>query len=104
MGVSTYTLTETARLVLGNKWVVQKKYAVTVYGTAGIPVTPAILNLDIIDHIFDPILDVACDVAGGAVGAIWDPVAQAIYFLSASDTLCAAGALVITAYITVMGS
>jgi hypothetical protein len=104
MGVSTYTLTETGRMVMDGKWIVQKKFAITAYGSDGIPVTPAEFGLDIIDHIFDPILDVACDVSGGAVVGMWDPAAQAIYFLSASTTLCSAGALVITAYITAIGS
>jgi len=104
MGASTYTFTPSTRVVFGNKWVLQGKYAITTYGTDGIPVTPALFNLDIIDHVWGIVLDVACDVAGGAVEAIWDPATQVIKFLSASDTLCAAGALVITAYITVMGS
>jgi hypothetical protein len=104
MGVSTYTLTESARQVFGDKWIVQGKYEITVYGTDGIPVTPAKFQLGIIDGVLGIVLDVACDVSGGAVVGMWDPVAQAVYFLNATTTLCTAGALVITAYVTVMGS
>jgi hypothetical protein len=104
MGASTYTYTELNREIYGNRKIVRGKYAITAYGTDGIPITPAVFKVDIVDQVLGVVLDVACKVAEGAVQGIWDHSAQAIYFLRAKDTLCAAGALVITVYVTVLGS
>ena len=104
MGASTYTYTELNREIYGNRKIVRGKYAITNYGTDGIPITPAVFKVDIVDSVLGIVLDVASNIAEGAVQGIWSHTAQAIYFLRAKDTLCAAGALVITVYVTIMGS
>lgn len=103
MGVSTYTMTDVVRTVFGNKRVVVVKFAITAIGTDGVPVDAATLGMAAVDFVL-PFLDVACDVAGGAVCALWDPTNSALQFLSAADTLCSAGALVVTAYALAVGS
>jgi len=104
MGVSTYTYTELNREVYGNRKIVRGSYAITAYGTDGIPITPAIFKVDIVDNVLGIVLDAACDVVNGAIQGVWDHSNQVIKFINASDTLCTAGALVITVYVTIVGS
>ena len=104
MAEATYTYTEIARLNMGNKQVIAGKFAITAYGTEGIPITPARFKLGIVDHVLATLLDVNCDKAGGPVGTLWDATNQRITLLSATHALCAAGALVVTIYVAVMGT
>jgi hypothetical protein len=104
MAEATYTYTQMGRAVMGNKQIVVGRFAITVYGTEGIPITPARFGLGVIDHVLGTLFDVVCDVAGGPVGILWDSTNQRITLLASTHALCTAGALVVTIYVAVMGT
>lgn len=106
MGASTYTLTtvDKNRTVFGNKRIVVATFAITVYGTDGVPVDAATLGLGVMDHVIGITLDFDAIGAGGPVAGVWNPTTGHVHFITATNAECGAGALAFTAYVMVMGS